>query len=69
VLHALEAHGLVERRRGKDRRTNGVWLTRRGRTLVASLKQRIRVHERRVASALTAAELAQLLQLLEKLAA
>ena len=68
VLHALEARDLVERRRGEDRRTNGVWLTRPGRTLVASLKQRIRVHERRVASALTPAELAQLLQLLEKLA-
>ena len=69
VLHALEARELVERRRGEDRRTNGVWLTRPGRALVASLKQRIRVHERRVASALTPAELAQLLQLLEKLAA
>lgn len=69
VLHALEARQLVERRPGEDRRTNGVLLTRRGRTLVASLKRRIRVHERRVAAALTAAERAQLLQLLEKLAA
>jgi DNA-binding MarR family transcriptional regulator len=69
VLHALEARQLVERRRGEDRRTNGVLLTRRGRTLVASLKRRIRVHERRVAVGLTAAERAQLLQLLEKLAA
>jgi DNA-binding MarR family transcriptional regulator len=69
VLHALEARHLVERRRGEDRRTNGLWLTRRGHTLVASLKQRIRVHERRVAAGLTPAERAQLLQLLEKLAA
>jgi DNA-binding MarR family transcriptional regulator len=69
VLHALEARNLVERRRGQDRRTNGLWLTRPGRTLVASLKQRIRVHERRVASSLTAAERARLLHLLEKLAA
>ena len=69
VLHALEARDLVERRRGDDRRTNGLWLTRPGRTLVASLKQRIRVHERRVASALTSAERAQLLHLLQKLAA
>ena len=68
VLHALEARALVERRRGEDRRTNGLWLTRGGRTLVASLKQRIRVHERRVASRLTAQERAQLLALLEKLA-
>jgi len=68
VLHALEARALVERRRGKDRRTNGLWLTRAGRALVTSLKRRIRVHERRVASRLSAAERAQLLALLEKLA-
>jgi DNA-binding MarR family transcriptional regulator len=68
VLHTLEQRGLVERRRGADRRTNGLWLTRGGRAMVASLKQRIRVHERRVATRLTAAERAQLLALLEKLA-
>ena len=67
VLHALQAQELIERRRGEDRRTNGLWLTRSGRTLVASLKQRIRIHERRVASRLTTAERAQLLALLEKL--
>jgi len=67
VLHALQARELIERRRGEDRRTNGLWLTRTGRTLVASLKQRIRVHERRVASRLSAAERAQLLGMLEKL--
>ena len=67
VLHALQARELIERRRGEDRRTNGLWLTRSGRTLVASLKQRIRIHERRVASRLTTAERAQLLALLEKL--
>lgn len=67
VLHALQGRGLIERRRGEDRRTNGLWLTRNGRTLVASLKQRIRIHERRVASRLSAAERAQLLAMLEKL--
>jgi DNA-binding MarR family transcriptional regulator len=67
VLHALEARALLERRRGRDRRTNGLWLTRGGRALVARLKQRIRVHERRVAARLTSAERAQLLLLLEKL--
>lgn len=68
VLHTLEQRQLVERRRGQDRRTNGLWLTRGGRALAASLKRRIRVHERRVASRLTAAERAQLLGLLGKLA-
>ena len=67
VLHALQARELIERRRGEDRRTNGLWLTRTGRTLVASLKQRIRIHERRVASRLSAAERVQLLGMLEKL--
>ena len=67
VLHALQAQELIERRRGEDRRTNGLWLTRSGRTLVASLKQRIRIHERRVASRLSAADRTQLLALLEKL--
>ncbi|MGH8732501.1 MAG: MarR family winged helix-turn-helix transcriptional regulator [Burkholderiales bacterium] len=68
VLHVLEARTLVERRRGEDRRTNGLWLTRAGQALVASLKRRIRKHERRVAARLSAAERAQLLALLEKLA-
>jgi len=68
VLHTLEARALVERRRGEDRRTNGLWLTRGGRALVADLKRRIRAHERRVATRLTASERAQLLALLEKLA-
>jgi DNA-binding MarR family transcriptional regulator len=67
VLHALEARSLVERRRGEDRRTNGLWLTAAGRKLVAGLKRRVRVHERRVAARLTPAERAQLLELLEKL--
>jgi DNA-binding MarR family transcriptional regulator len=69
VLHGLEARALVERRRGEDRRTNGLWLTRGGRTLVARLKRRIRVHERRMAARLTAQERAQLLALLGKLSA
>jgi len=69
VLHALQGRALVERRRGEDRRTNGLWLTRSGRALVGGLKRRIRSHESRVAARLTAEERAQLLALLEKLAA
>ena len=67
VIDALESRRLVERRRGDDRRTNGLWLTANGRAFVARLKRRIELHERRVASHLTAAERAQLLALLEKL--
>ena len=67
VLHVLEGRGLLERRRGVDRRTNGLWLTASGRSLVAKLKRRIQLHERRVSSRLTPAEREQLLGLLEKL--
>jgi DNA-binding MarR family transcriptional regulator len=68
VLHALQHRGLIERRRGEDRRTNGLWLTAQGRGLVGGLKRRIQLHERRVAARLSPAERAQLIGLLEKLA-
>jgi DNA-binding MarR family transcriptional regulator len=67
VIHTLEGRGLLERRRGEDRRTNGLWLTRSGRGLLERLKERIELHERRVASRLSSAERAQLIALLEKL--
>jgi DNA-binding MarR family transcriptional regulator len=67
VLHVLEDRGLLERRRGEDRRTNGLWLTAGGRNLVAKLKHRIQLHENRVASRLSSAEREQLIGLLEKL--
>ena len=67
VIDALEARDLIERRRGSDRRTNGLWLTRAGRAFVARLRSRIEVHERRVAAHLTPGERDQLLALLEKL--
>ena len=67
VLHALEGRGLVERRRGEDRRTNGLWLTAAGRKLLATLKRRIQAHERRIAARLTPEERALLIGLLSKL--
>ena len=67
IVDMLEGRGLVERRRGEDRRTNGLWLTAEGRSTVARLKRRIQAHERRVAARLSAEERAQLLALLEKL--
>lgn len=67
VIDTLEDGGLVERRRGEDRRTNGLWLTRRGRRLVAAMKRRIQAHERRIAGRLSGDERARLLVLLEKL--
>jgi DNA-binding MarR family transcriptional regulator len=67
VVDYLEERGLIERRRGADRRTNGLWLTRAGRSLATRLRRRIVRHERRVAARLDDAERAQLLALLEKL--
>jgi DNA-binding MarR family transcriptional regulator len=67
LVDTLEERRLLDRRRGEDRRTNGLWLTRAGRALLARLKKRIELHERRVASRLSAAERAQLIALLEKL--
>lgn len=67
VVDMLEGRGLIERRRGADRRTNGLWLTVEGRAMVARLKRRIQAHERRVAARLSAQERVQLLALLAKL--
>jgi DNA-binding MarR family transcriptional regulator len=67
VIDKLEERALIERRRGEDRRTNGLWLTRAGRTLLSRMKERIEQHERRVAARLTPAERGQLILLLEKL--
>jgi DNA-binding MarR family transcriptional regulator len=67
VVDSLEERGLLERRRGTDRRTNGLWLTRPGRALAARLRRRIEQHEDRVAARLSGDERAQLLALLEKL--
>ena len=68
VVDSLEERGLIERRRGADRRTNGLWLTRTGRVLATRLRRRIERHERRVAAGLSDSERAQLLSLLAKLA-
>jgi len=67
VLDALEARGWVERRKGEDRRTNGLWLTRVGRMLLARVKRRIADHEARVTARLSRSERARLLVLLTKL--
>ncbi len=67
VLDALEVRGWIERRRGDDRRTNGLWLTRPGRLLLARVKRRIAEHEARVTARLSNAERTRLMALLGKL--
>jgi DNA-binding MarR family transcriptional regulator len=67
VLDLLEGRGLIERRRGADRRTNGLWLTRAGRVLLARALRGIARHEQRIAARLTAGERRRLLELLGKI--
>ena len=67
VLDQLESRGLLERRRGKDRRTNGLWLTRAGRTLLARALRGIARHEKRIAARLSVTERRQLLELLGRI--
>lgn len=67
VLDGLEARGLVERRQGVDRRTNGLWLTRAGRALLARMKRRVAAHEARIVARLDPAERKALIGLLRKL--
>ena len=67
VLDQLEARTLIERRRGQDRRTNGLWLTRAGRALLGRALRSIARHERRIASGLSAADRRRLLELLGRI--
>ncbi|OFZ72437.1 MAG: hypothetical protein A2W04_08325 [Betaproteobacteria bacterium RBG_16_64_9] len=67
VLDDLERRGFVERRRGKDRRTNGLSLTLSGKRLLGRVKRRIEAHERRMVSGMTEKEREQLVALLARL--
>jgi len=68
VIDELEARGLVARSQGSDRRSHGLILTATGRRFIGRLRQRVRVHEQRIARALTPVERAQLITLLGRLA-
>ncbi len=67
LLDHLERRGVLERRRGADRRTNGLWLTSSGKRLLAQIKRRIQAHEARITAGLSRAEREQLVALLRKL--
>jgi len=67
VLDRLEDRRLIERRRGRDRRTNGLWLTADGRRLLAQMKRRVAAHETRLAARLTGRDRKKLLELLRRL--
>jgi len=67
VLDDLERRSLVERRRGEDRRTNGLWLTPSGKQMLGRVKRRVLAHERRMFSGMSDRERDQLVELLAKL--
>ncbi len=69
VLDGLERRDLVERRRGEDRRTNGLWLTASGKRLLSRVKRRIAAHEHRMVSDMSDTERDQLVALLARLRA
>src|SRR2546423_9629899 len=60
VVDSLEERDLIERRRGVDRRTNGLWLTPSGRSLAQRLGRPIERAQRRAAARLSDAEPTQL---------
>lgn len=67
TLNELQQSGWIERRRGADRRTNGLWLTPAGRRRLAAALHAIQRHERRIAARLTTPERRLLLALLERI--
>lgn len=67
VLDQLEDRALLERRQGDDRRTNGLWLTKDGKALLAKMRRRVTAHEARLAERLSAEEWSTLRRLLAKL--
>ncbi len=66
VIDKLEDRGLVERR-AADRRSNGLFLSAKGATLLRGLKRKVALHERRVVQNLSARERAQLVALLQRI--
>lgn len=67
LIDSLERAGLVERRAGKDRRTNELWLTSPGERQLAQMKRQVARHEARITRGLTRGEVRTLLKLLGKL--
>ena len=65
IIDRLAEEGLVERRHApSDRRVNAVWLTERGRQIVAELAARAEQEEARMTAGLTQSERADLVRLL-----
>jgi DNA-binding MarR family transcriptional regulator len=69
VIDKLESRRLVERRPApKDRRSYALVLTPEGEALLARVRPLIQAHERRIGGALSAAEQAEMIRLLRRVA-
>lgn len=66
VATRLEARGLLTRGEGRDRRSKGLYITPEGEAALADLLVRHALAEARLTAALSTAERAQLLTLLDK---
>jgi DNA-binding MarR family transcriptional regulator len=67
ILDRLQARGLLVRHRSpSDGRTHALALTSTGERALARFTKLVRTHEKRIASGLSAAEIAILIELLEK---
>jgi DNA-binding MarR family transcriptional regulator len=70
IVDELESRGLVERRPdSNDRRVWALYVTRRGQTLLDDAFNLVVQHERAISHTLTAKDRAQLLELLNRIAA
>jgi MarR family transcriptional regulator, lower aerobic nicotinate degradation pathway regulator len=67
ILDKLQVEGLVERRASPaDRRSNAVWLTARGKTILARLRPVVAEHEKRLTEGFSEDQKTELLELLHK---
>jgi DNA-binding MarR family transcriptional regulator len=70
IVDELESRGLIERRPDpNDRRVRALYVTTRGQTLLQEAFDLVVEHERAISDTLTADERAQLLELLNRIAA
>ncbi|KAF0186519.1 MAG: MarR family transcriptional regulator [Hyphomonadaceae bacterium] len=67
LVDRLEELGLVDRRQGRDMRSNGLFLTDHAELIVGDMLNHVRAAERSITESLTAREGADLLRLLLKL--
>jgi len=67
LVNILAERGLVERRPGRDLRTNALWLTAEGEAKVPVMVDALRVSDARMTARLSAEEVRTLSALLRKL--